>query len=104
MTPLAVSTLPGVRPGPEVPLQTSAPLHIGNSPVAIMDASSKVRLDAQAPLSALLLLSKMTANKQPSLNGTYDTRVLIYIMIGALRLRSFGFASAAEGYWQISLF
>ena len=30
--------------------------------------------------------------------------VLIYIMIGALRLRSFGFASAAEGYWQISLF
>ena len=34
----------------------------------------------------------------------YDTRVLIYIMIEALRLRSFGFASAAEGYWQISLF
>ena len=34
----------------------------------------------------------------------YDTRVLIYIMIGALRLRSFGFESAAEGYWQISLF
>ena len=41
----------------------------------------------------------------------YDTRVLIYIMIEALRLRSFGFESAAEGYesaaegyWQISLF
>ena len=25
-------------------------------------------------------------------------------MIGALRLRSFGFESAAEGYWQIPLF